>query len=61
MPLFEMSMSELKKFMGRNPCPPDLDRFWDKNLAKDMVLYPDFGHEGLPGMSDKVFEFMRRL
>jgi cephalosporin-C deacetylase len=24
---------------------------------KDIVIYPDFGHEGLPGFSDRVFQF----
>jgi len=28
---------------------------------KSMLLYPDFGHEGLPGHSDAVFEFMAGL
>jgi len=26
-----------------------------------MVIYPDYGHEGLPGQSDRVFEFMSEL
>jgi hypothetical protein len=25
------------------------------------VLYPDFGHEGLPGQVDRSFAFMRGL
>ncbi len=28
---------------------------------KRYVAYPDFGHEGLPGFSDKVFEFFSDL
>ena len=28
---------------------------------KDMVLYPDYGHEGLPGFADRVFDFMAGL
>jgi cephalosporin-C deacetylase-like acetyl esterase len=28
---------------------------------KEMVIYPDFSHEGLPGQSDRVFEFMTGL
>ena len=44
-------------------CPPSSQfaAFNKITSKKDLVLYPDFGHEGLPGMSDKVFEFMRRL
>jgi cephalosporin-C deacetylase len=29
--------------------------------TKQMVLYPDFGHEGLPGFRDKVFAFLGEL
>jgi cephalosporin-C deacetylase len=25
---------------------------------KEVVIYPDFGHEGLPGFSDRVFQFI---
>ena len=41
-------------------CPPSTQfAAYNKITSKkDMVVYPDFGHEGLPGMSDKVFEFM---
>lgn len=28
---------------------------------KDMVIYPDFGHEELPGADDKIFQFMLGL
>jgi cephalosporin-C deacetylase len=28
---------------------------------KDAVIYPDFGHENLPGFSDKTFQFMLGL
>lgn len=28
---------------------------------KNMIIYPDFGHEWLPGFLDKVFEFMSDL
>lgn len=28
---------------------------------KDMVVYPDFGHEGLPGFGDLTFEFFSKL
>jgi cephalosporin-C deacetylase len=26
-----------------------------------MVIYPDFGHEGLPGLNDKIYQFMMGL
>jgi len=26
-----------------------------------MVLYPDFGHEDLPGHSDRVFGFLSEM
>lgn len=29
--------------------------------AKHMVVYPDYGHEGLPGEPDNVFQFLRGL
>lgn len=32
--LFEMPLHELKKYKGRNPCPPDLDAFWDAGLSE---------------------------
>jgi len=25
------------------------------------VFYPDFGHEGLPGLNDIIFEFLGEL
>jgi cephalosporin-C deacetylase len=28
---------------------------------KDVVIYPDFGHEPLPGQIDRTFNFMREL
>ena len=28
---------------------------------KSLVIYPDYAHEGLPGLSDTIFEFMSRL
>jgi cephalosporin-C deacetylase len=41
-------------------CPPS-SQFAAYNKIhskKSMVLYPDFGHEGLPGNNDRVFEFL---
>ena len=44
-------------------CPPS-SQFAAYNKIpskKSLVTYPDFGHEGLPGMSDTIFQFMRQL
>ncbi|MEN8906843.1 MAG: acetylxylan esterase [Clostridiales bacterium] len=32
MPIIDMSVEELKKYQGINPCPKDFDSFWDKGL-----------------------------
>ena len=44
-------------------CPPSTQfAAYNKITApKDMVLYPDYGHEGLPGFADRVFDFMAGL
>jgi len=44
-------------------CPPSTQfAAYNKITApKSMILYPDFGHEGLPDAADKVFEFMAGL
>lgn len=41
-------------------CPPSTQFAAYNRITspKSMVLYPDFGHENLPGHSDKVFQFM---
>lgn len=44
-------------------CPPS-SRFAAYNKIvpfRTMTVYPDFGHEPLPGISDRVFQFMRGL
>jgi cephalosporin-C deacetylase len=44
-------------------CPPS-SQFAAYNritAPKEMVLYPDFGHEGLPGEQDRTFNFMMGL
>lgn len=44
-------------------CPPS-SQFAAYNrisAKKQMVTYPDFGHESLPGFSDTTFEFMARM
>lgn len=44
-------------------CPPSTQfaAYNKMTCKKDMVIYPDFGHEGLPGCADKTFEFMMEL
>jgi cephalosporin-C deacetylase len=44
-------------------CPPSSQfAAYNKITAtKSMTIYPDFGHEGLPGHSDRIFEFMMGL
>jgi cephalosporin-C deacetylase len=41
-------------------CPPSTQfAAYNKiRSAKDMAIYPDFGHEDLPGHSDRTFEFI---
>jgi len=44
-------------------CPPSTQyAIYNKISApKEMVSYPDFGHEGLPGFDDMIFQFFREL
>ena len=44
-------------------CPPSTQyaAFNKIRSPKQTVLYPDFGHEGLPGFGDRVSEFMLGL
>ena len=44
-------------------CPPS-SQFAAYNkikTKKSLVIYPDFGHEGLPGHQDKIFQFLAKL
>jgi cephalosporin-C deacetylase len=44
-------------------CPPS-SQFAAYNKItseKEVIIYPDFGHEGLPGFNDLTFEFMSKL
>jgi cephalosporin-C deacetylase len=42
-----------------NICPPSTQfACYNKILSKkSMVMYPDFGHESLPGWNEKIFDF----
>jgi cephalosporin-C deacetylase len=43
-------------------CPPSSQfaAFNRIGAKKEIVVYPDFGHEGLPGMNDRTFQFLTR-
>jgi cephalosporin-C deacetylase len=44
-------------------CPPSTQfaAFNRIQSPKEMVIYPDFGHEELPGSADRIFEFLKDL
>lgn len=44
-------------------CPPSTQFAAYNKIAskKELVIYPDFGHEHLPGIWDKAFQFMAGL
>jgi cephalosporin-C deacetylase len=44
-------------------CPPSTQfaAYNKMTCRKDMKIYPDFGHEGLPGQSDFTFNFIMGL
>lgn len=42
MPILDMPLRELKQYQGINPCPPDLDAFWDASIAEMEALGTEF-------------------
>ena len=38
MPVLDMPLSQLKTYTGVNPCPPDIDAFWDRSVAEMEAL-----------------------
>jgi cephalosporin-C deacetylase len=45
-------------------CPPSTQfAAYNKivHLLKKMVIYPDYGHENLPGFNDMTFRFLSEL
>lgn len=56
---------EVKMFtaLSDNVCPPSTQfAAYNKITApKSMTIYPDFGHEGLPGCNDATLQFMAGL
>jgi cephalosporin-C deacetylase len=44
-------------------CPPSTQfAAYNKiRSPKDLLIYPDFGHEGLPGAPDRIYDFLAEL
>jgi cephalosporin-C deacetylase len=44
-------------------CPPSTQfAAYNKIVSqKSLLIYPDYGHEGLPGSSDRIFDFLAGL
>ena len=44
-------------------CPPSTQFAAYNKISspKNVSIFPDYGHEGLPGFSDQVWEFMSQL
>jgi cephalosporin-C deacetylase len=44
-------------------CPPSTQfaAFNKIPSKKNTLIYPDYGHEGMPGVSDEIFNFLARL
>jgi cephalosporin-C deacetylase len=44
-------------------CPPSTQfAAYNKIIApKSLLVYPDYAHEGLPDLNDKIFQFMMDL
>jgi cephalosporin-C deacetylase len=44
-------------------CPPSTQfaAFNRMTCTRDLLIYPDFGHETLPGIDDRAYEFLTEL
>jgi len=44
-------------------CPPSTQFAAYNKISsqKSMLIYPDYGHENLPGLQDQVFQFMTKM
>jgi cephalosporin-C deacetylase len=40
MPIVDMPMEELVRYQGINPCPPDIDSFWDASVGEMQAINP---------------------
>ena len=38
MPIVDMPVEKLYAYKGKNPCPADLDAFWDRSVAEMEAL-----------------------
>jgi len=58
-----MPLDQLKTYAGTNPKPPSTQFAAYNKIAapKQLAVYPDFGHEGLPGIDEKIMTFFSAL
>lgn len=44
-------------------CPPSTQFAAYNKISskKDLLIYPDYGHEGLPGSGDRIYDFLAEL
>ena len=40
MPIVDMPLEQLKTYKGINPCPKDIDKYWDKAVAEMRAVDP---------------------
>ncbi len=40
MPLIDMPLEALRQYQGLNPCPPDMDAFWEEALEEMRAVDP---------------------
>ncbi|MDO8686239.1 MAG: acetylxylan esterase [Clostridiales bacterium] len=41
MPILDMPLEQLKNYNGVNPCPPDIDEFWDRAISEMKSTDPN--------------------
>src|ERR1043166_64841 len=41
MPVFDKPLADLRKYKGINPCPSDIDQFWDAGLKEMRAVDPN--------------------
>ncbi|MBN2711935.1 MAG: acetylxylan esterase [Planctomycetes bacterium] len=40
MPMLDMPLEKLREYKGINPCPADIDEFWDRSIAEMKAIDP---------------------
>src|SRR5690554_6401320 len=40
MPIVDVPLEELERYEGRNPCPEDIDQYWDRALDEMRAVDP---------------------